>query len=80
MSRVNDFIIVGAAPRFVRDGNSLIIGAGRQYTRLTDVRDRPTADGAPLGAAYREAVASFRHTESKSGEESPPGDDKTSQR
>ena len=45
MSRVDQFITAGAQPRFDRDGNSLIIGAGRKYTRLTDVKGNLTAQG-----------------------------------
>ena len=45
MSSVRDFINLGAVPRFDRDGNGLVIGIGRRFTRLTDPRGTLTAAG-----------------------------------
>ena len=58
MSRVLNFIRSGAEPRFDRSGNSLLLGAGNKFVKLTDRQGNLTAAGQTWqGATGRELPA-----------------------
>ena len=51
MSRVINFIRSGVEPRFDRTGNSLLLGTGNNYVRLTDRDGQLTSAGQAYEAA-----------------------------